>query len=689
MPLDIVRSTCPHDCPSVCALEVEVKDGKTIGRVRGSKVNTYTDGVICAKVARYAERIHHPERLTQPLLRTGAKGSGEFTAIPWDDALDRVASAIQDKVQQYDPTTVWPYHFAGTMGWIQRRGLERLRNDLGYSGQIGNICTFPADAGWRAGVGKILGPDPREMAQSDLIISWGGNPVSTQVNVMTHVAKARKRGAKFVVVDVYRTPSVEAADEAYILRPGTDVAFACALMHVLFRDGYADRDYLNKFAEDYQAFEAHLANKTPEWAAEITGISADRITAFAHEYGKTEKAYIRVGYGFSRSRNGSQQLHSVTCLPTVTGKWPTKGAGAFYNNREVYSSRIDETLIQGLDVADPHIRMLDMSRIGPVLVGEDPALNGGPPVTAMLIQNTNPASIAPEIGKVHEGFKRDDLFLCVHEQFMTDTAKFADIVLPATMFLEHDDIYSSGGHGHFHFAPKAIDGPEGCVSNHDLICQLAKRLGASHRGFDMTALDIIDETLQTSGLGGVAAIEDERWIDLQADFDTSHFINGFPTDSGRFKFKVDWASHGPYHDGLSALPDYDPKDIDAASAAHPFRLVVPPARNYLNSSFTETPTSIKREARPVVKVHPDVAADMGLSDGDLVALGNALGSVGLHAEIFAGLQPNVLIVEGVWPNHAFPGGVGINLLISAAPSRPASGGVFHDTAVWLKNGYDG
>jgi anaerobic selenocysteine-containing dehydrogenase len=331
--------------------------------------------------------------------------------------------------------------------------------------------------------------------------------------------------------------------------------------------------------------------------------------------------------------------------------------------------------------------MLDMSRIGPVLTGEDPALADGPPVTAMLVQNTNPALIAPDIGKVHAGFKRDDLFLCVHEQFMTDTAKFADIVLPATMFLEHDDIYSSGGHGHFHFAPKAIDGPEGCVSNHDLLCQLAKRLGASHRGFDMTALEIIDETLITSGLGGIAAIEEARWIDLQADFETSHFMNGFPTDNGRFKFKVDWAAHGPYHAGLSALPDYSPKDIDAASAEHPFRLVVPPARNYLNSSFTETPTSIKREAKPVVKMHPDVARAKGIDDGDLVTLGNQLGSVGVHAEIFADLQPEVLIVEGVWPNAAFPGGLGINVLISAAPSRPASGGVFHDTAVWLKKGF--
>ncbi len=689
MPLDIVRSTCPHDCPSVCALEVEILDDGTVGRVRGAKDNSYTAGVVCAKTARYRERIHHPDRLTQPLLRTGAKGSGEFAPIDWPEALDRVAVAFRERSQKYDPTTIWPYYFAGTMGWVQRNGIDRFRHDLGYSGQIANICTFPADAGWRAGVGKIMGPDPREMAESDLIISWGGNPVTTQVNVMTHVARARKNGAKFIVVDVYRTPSVEAADDAYILRPGTDVAFACALMHVLFRDGFADRDYLANFAADAQEFEAHLADKTPEWAEAITGIPAQRIVDFAHLYGRTEKAFIRVGYGFSRSRNGSQQLHAVTCLPTVTGKWPVRGGGAFYNNRDIYAGTFDQTLIQGLDVKNPAVRMLDMSRIGPVLVGEDAVVKQGPPVTAMIVQNTNPAVVAPETMKVHAGFRREDFFLCVHEQFMTDTAKFADIVLPATMFLEHDDIYSSGGHGHFHFAPKAIDGPAGCRSNHYVLSELARRLGSTHRGFQMSELEIIDETLTTAGLGGLDGIKDQRWIDLQPDFDTSHFLVGFPTEHGRFRFKVDWASLGPYPEGLTPLPDYSAAVIDAADAAHPLRLVVPPARNYLNSSFTETPTSIAKEARPTVKIHPDTAAAQDIADGDLVTLGNRLGTVGVHAEVFSDLQPDVVIVEGIWPNGAFPGGLGINVLVSADPGRPASGGVFHDTAVWLRKGFDG
>src|SRR5271165_3137949 len=270
-------SVCPHDCPSTCALSVEVLDGKRIGAVRGAD-NSYTAGVICAKVSRYAERIHHPDRLTHPLLRTGPKGAGQFRPITWQEALDRIAERFTEAAARHGTEAVWPFYYAGTMGLVQRDGINRLRNVMRYSRQKMTICTSLPEMGWRAGVGASRGVDPREMARSDLIVVWGGNPVSTQVNVMTHVARARKeRGAKLVVVDPYRTGTAAVADMHLAPRPGTDAALACAVMHCAFRDGYADRDYLTRFSDYPAGFEAHLAVRSPEWAAAITGLRASEI----------------------------------------------------------------------------------------------------------------------------------------------------------------------------------------------------------------------------------------------------------------------------------------------------------------------------------------------------------------------------------------------------------------------------
>jgi len=323
MPPDTVFTACPHDCPSTCALEVERLDDGRIGRVRGAAANSYTDGVICAKVARYAERVHHPDRLTDPLRRVGEKGVGRaaFEPISWDDALEITATAFEQAVERDGREAVFPYHYAGTMGLVMRDGLDRFRHALGYSRQHSTICNTIADAGWHAGVGVKYGVDSREMAKSDLIIVWGGNPVATQVNVMTHIAKARKeRGAKLVVIDPYRTATAEAADLHLMLRPGTDGALIAALINVMFRDGYADWDYMRQYTDAPDDLAAHVAQKTPEWAAEITGIDAAEIETLARLYGETDRAYIRVGYGFTRSRNGAANMHGVTCLPSVTGK---------------------------------------------------------------------------------------------------------------------------------------------------------------------------------------------------------------------------------------------------------------------------------------------------------------------------------------------------------------------------------
>jgi anaerobic selenocysteine-containing dehydrogenase len=675
-------SVCPHDCPSTCALEVEVLNERRIGAVRGAADNSYTAGVICAKVARYAERLHHPDRLTQPLLRTGPKGSGQFRQIGWEEALDRVAGAFINTAARDGAEAVWPFYFAGTMGLVQRDGINRLRHVMRYSRQKMTICTSLPEAGWIAGVGQSRGADPREMAEADLIVVWGGNPAATQVNVMTHLTRARKtRGARVVVVDPYRTPTAAAADWHLPVRPGSDGALACAVMHVAFRDGHADRGYMARYTDVPQALEAHVATRGPAWASAITGLPIADIEAFARLYCTTARSFIRIGYGFARSRNGAANMHAVACLPAVTGAWRHLGGGALWSNRGMYGW--NKTLIEGLDALDPGIRVLDMSRVGSVLTGDRTELGDGPPVRAMLIQNQNPLTVCPDSNRVRRGFGRDDLFVCVHEQFMTETARWADVVLPATMFLEHDDLYQAGGHSHIQIGRKLVEPPGECRSNHEVLQGLAQRLGARHPGFEMTAMELIDATLQASGKPDAATVLRERWIDAMPPFEQAHFLTGFPQPNGRFRFAPDWRAMGDTEGVMPALPDHM-EIVDAARPDCPFRLVTAPARSFLNTSFTEVASGRGRERRPTVLIHPADAARFGIDDGDRVRLGNARGEVVLHARLADGQLPGVLVSESVWPSECFEGGIGINALTSDDPGPPLGGAVFHDTAVWLR-----
>ena len=686
------HSTCPHDCPSCCALDVELVDGERIGRVRGSKDHSYTAGVICAKVARYAERIHHPDRLTGALKRKGTKGEGNWQQLSVSDALDEVAEAFDRAEKAYGSQTVWPYHYAGTMGLVQRDGIHRLRHAKRYSGQFDTICTNMAWTGFIAGTGKLAGSDPREMAKSDLVVIWGTNAVSTQVNVMTHAVKARKnRGARIVVIDVYRTATMEQADLGLCLRPGTDGALAAAVMHVLFRDDYADRGYLGSHTDRPAELEAHLKNKTPEWAARITGLGVGEIETFAAWVGQTPRAFFRLGYGFTRSRNGAFNMHCALSIPAVTGAWKHEGGGAFHNNGGIYG--LDTSMIAGLDMRDASVRMLDQSRIGAILTGEPADLKGGPPVTALMVQNTNPANVAPEQNRVLEGLMRDDLFVMVHEQFMTETAELADIILPATMFMEHDDIYRGGGHQHIMFGPKLIEPPGDCQSNHQLFRALADRLGVSHPGFDMSEHDHIDWVLRHSDRGTLQDLIDDKWIDCQPDFDTAHYINGFAWPDGKFRFSPDWESVGAPNrpaDGLLGpwrdIPEYpDFWDIiEAPGDDFPLRLVTAPAHSFLNSTFTETDGSQAREDQPRLLIHEIDASRYGFGDEALVQIRNERGATQIRLRISDRAKPGTVIAEGIWANRAHVGGRGINCLTGADPVAPFGGAAFHDNHVAIE-----
>ena len=687
----IGRSVCPHDCPSTCALDVELVDAHTIGRVHGAKDDPYTAGVVCEKVARYAERIHHPDRLTHPLRRVGPKGAGQWERISWDEALDEIASRFRAIEEEFGPETIWPYFYAGTMGHVHRDGIDRLRSNRGYSRQYETICVGAAWPGYIAGAGIIAGVSPEDMAQSDAIVIWGTNAVVTQVNLMTHAVRARKeRGAKIVVVDIYRNATMEQADMPLLIRPGTDGALACAVMHVLLRDGLADMDFLEKFTDFDQQFAEHLSTKTPIWAESVTGLPAAEIEAFARLVGTTPRTFFRLGYGFTRQRNGSVNMHAALSIPAMTGAWRHPGGGALHSNGGTWG--LDKSLIRASALAKPGIRELDMSEIGPILTGDARALRNGPPVKALFIQNTNPANVAPDQALVRKGFLREDLFTVVHEQFMTDTAKLADIVLPATMFLEHNDYYTRSGHTRVLSGPKLVEPPGEARSNFWVVSELLRRLGANDDPtLSMTDREVVAETFRRSGYGELDEIEPTGFVERRRPDAEARFARGFDWPDGRYRFRPNWQGAADKKGytwvcdpaEMPAFPDHWEVN-EPVNAEHPFRLATSPARAFLNSTFTETPGSRKRSKTPLLFVHPDGGKAAGIVDGALVRIGNRRGEVVLTARFFDGIRSGVLIAEGIHPNGAHENGNGINTLIGSDPVRPFGGVGFHDCAVWLR-----
>jgi anaerobic selenocysteine-containing dehydrogenase len=685
----VARSVCPHDCPSTCALDVDIIDEHTIGRVRGAKDDPYTAGVICEKVARYSERIHHPDRLTHPMRRVGVKGAGQWQRISWDEAFDEIIAKWEAIEAEFGAESIWPYFYAGTMGHVHRDGITRLRHARGYSDQYDTICTGAAWPGYLAGTGLLAGPNPELMAEADCVVIWGTNAVNTQVNVMTHAMRARKeRGAKIVAVDIYMNGTMEQADMPILLRPGSDGAFALAVMHVLLRDGLADRAYLAKMTDFDAEVEAHIMSKTPEWAEKICGVPVAQIEAFAHLVGTTPKTYFRLGYGFARQRNGGTNMHAALCIPAVTGAWQHRAGGAFHSNSGGW--HLDKSLIEGVRMGKAG-RELDMSEIGKILTGDTRALKGTTPVKALFIQNTNPVNVAPDQTMVRAGFAREDLFTVVHEQFMTETAQMADIVLPATMFLEHNDYYRRGGHTRILFGPKLVEAPGECRSNFEVVNELLRRLGATDESLQMTDRQMVAETLRRSDYGELDEIAKTGFIELDVSDEKARFSDGFSFADKRFKFRPAWREIAERKGYLWTIdPDAMPELVDywdineRATPEVPFRLSTSPSRSFLNSSFSETAGSQKRQPTPKVFIRPDDAAANGIADGGRVTLGNHRGSVELTAEFFAGLPPGCLIAEGVHPNRAHAGGKGINTLIGSDQVPPFGGVAFHDATVWIR-----
>ena len=540
-----------------------------------------------------------------------------------------------------------------------------------------------------AGTGALTGADPREMAKSDCVVIWGTNAVATQVNVMTHAIRARKeRGAKIVAIDIYETETMRQADLALWLRPGTDGALACAVMHVLFRDGLADRDYLERYTDAPHELEAHLATRTPEWASAITGLGVAQIEEFAALVGRTKRTFFRLGYGFSRQRNGAANMHAALCIPAVTGAWAHEGGGAFHSNSGIF--KLQKTMIEGLDVRDSSVRRLDQSRVGAMLTGEPEALKGGPPVKAMLVQNTNPLAVAPNQEKVRRGFAREDLFTCVHEQFMTDTARYADIVLPATMFLEHDDIYTAAATSTCNSRPRSIEPPEGCRSNHEVIVALARRLGAEHPAFAMTPREIIDWTLRESGCGDLARLEASAGSTCSRLSRNRISSTASALPDGKFRFKADWPHAPVANDGMRGPWQRNAEPARPLGGQRGRRRRAPvQARDLAGAQFPQF--ELHRDADLAFAGTATRSARQSRRRGGAWARRGRRRATRQRARPDAaaraalrGRAARGAVSEGIWPPSAFLDGWGINVLVGDDSVAPFGGVAFHDISVWAR-----
>ncbi|MBF0341778.1 MAG: molybdopterin-dependent oxidoreductase [Magnetococcales bacterium] len=664
----ILDSVCPLDCPGACALRVTI-DQERVQAIHGHPDHPMTRGVICGKVNRYHE-IQHGPRLTDPMIRVGPKGLGHFQAVSWDQALTTIAQRLQAIMAGPGAEAILPFSYGGTMGVIQRRAWQRLAIKAGFASLDGNICFAIGSAGWRAGVGIALGPDPTEIAQSDLPILWGINAAATHITLMGHVKQARRNGARLVVVDPYRNQTARLADLHLPLRPGTDGALATAMMQVLLTEGMADRAYLASLTDFDVNVEAHLASRTPEWAAPITGLSADAIREFARMYGQARAPYIRIGLGMSRQNNGAVNIHAISCLPAVTGAWSRPGGGALFATGGAFN--LANEPLPAPPASTPPPRTLDMSRLGEILT--DSTLT--PPVLALLVSHANPAGSCPDLQRVYAGLSREDLFTVVHEQVMSDTARFADVLLPATTFLEHEDLYKSYGQYTLQHAVPLLPPTGQAKSNHDLVNALAQRMGYDDPAFRMSTAETVRHILAESGLPPREQWQ-HPWLDCAPSWRAQHFLDGFATEDKRFHFRPDW----PRSD-MPPLPDHWPvnrRDDPVEATAYPLDFMTPPAMEVLNTTFTQTDRA-KRHV-PELWIHPQDAEERGIRDGDRVAVFNGAGQLTMRARVTTDVSAGLTLCESNQPASAFPEGIGLNTLSHARPVAPDGGPALHDNRV--------
>jgi anaerobic selenocysteine-containing dehydrogenase len=666
-----VRGACPHDCPDTCALLTTVREGRAV-QVQGNPEHSHTAGVLCTKVSRYAERTDHPERVLQPLKRSGPKGSGQFEPISWDQALGEIAARLQT-IAARDPQAILPYSYAGTMGLVQGESIAaRFFNRLGASLLDRTICASAGAQGLIHTLGDKVGMKVEHFAQSQLILIWGSNSVGSNLHFWRLAQQAKRQGAKLVCIDPRRSETADKCHTHLALLPGTDAALALGLMHELIANGWLDQDYIDRYTLGWPELRERALQWPAERAAKVCGLSAQQVRDLARDYGTMSPAAIRLNYGMQRVRGGGNATRAVACLPALVGAWRHPGGGLLMSSSGHFP--VQHAALQRPDLRSGPSRVINMSTIGDDLLRPASA-DFGPRIEALIVYNSNPVAVAPESSKVVRGFARDDLLTVVLEHFMTDTADHADYVLPATTQLEHWDIHASYGHTDVLLNRPAIAPLGQARSNSDIFRQLAHRLG-----FDEPCFAEDDLSLCRAAFGPSVDFQtllEQGYARLQLP--DAPFAQGqFPTASGKCEF----FSQRLAQQGQDGLPDHLP-NVEIANASSRYRLAMisPPARNFLNSTFVNVKSLRDLESEPVLEIHPEDAASRQIVDGATVRVYNDRGSYHCKARVSDRARPGLVVGLGIWWRKMGLNGTNVNELTSQRLTDLGRAPTFYDCLV--------
>ena len=672
----LVRGACPHDCPDTCALITTVEAGIAI-KVQGNPAHPQTDGVLCNKVSRYTERSYHPQRLLTPLKRSGPKGSGQFVVVTWEEALSDIASKLKATAAR-NPEAIAPYSYAGTMGLVQGEAMAgRFFNRLGASLLDRTICSAAGTEGLTQTLGGKVGMRVEFFAESRLIIIWGSNSIGSNLHFWRYAQQAKRDGAKLICIDPRQSETAEKCHEHIALLPGTDAALALALMHELIKNDWLDHDYIAQHTVGWEALKERALLWNPERAALVCGVPVEKIKNLALDYGQClvnqQPAAIRLNYGMQRVRGGGNATRAVACLPALIGAWRHRAGGMLLSSSGLFP--VDKAALQRPDLlADRTPRTLNMSTIGDALLKETSSVFG-PKIDALIVYNSNPVAVAPESGKVVQGFAREDLFTVVLEHFQTDTADYADYILPATTQLEHWDIHLSYGHTDVLLNRPAIAPLGGSKTNTQIFRELAV-----HMGFDEPCFADDDETLCRGAFGEQIDFNDlltKGFVTLPLP-DTPFASGNFPTPSGKCEF----FSQRLADQGFDGLPDHVANyEVIGASSDYPLAMISPPARNFLNSTFVNVTSLRSIEVEPVLEIHPDDATPRGITTGAAVHVFNQRGSYKVKAEVSTRARCGVVNGLGIWWRKFGLDGTNVNQVTSQHLTDLGGGPVFYDCLV--------
>jgi len=643
----VFPAVCPLDCPDTCSLLLHKENGKIV-KVTGNPDHPITQGAICNKVRNMAHRVYHPERVLYPLRRTGPKGAGLFERISWDEAIREITDRYKALIESDGPESILPYSFYGNMGILSVDGMDRrFFNRLGASKLKQSICNSAGNEGWKSVMGFNGGTVPEDTVNADVIIVWGGNIVSTNMHQVVLAEKARKRGAKVVVIDVHKNQTGQWADWFIPLHPGTDAALAVGIMHVLFRDGLADEAFMERYTIGHEELREHVKTYTPEYVSSVTGIPAEDVEKLAELYGRAGVSYIHIGNGLQHHDNGGMTVRSIAALPALTGQWLKRGGGAAKSNGG-YNSMNSEALERPDLRPNPGARMINMNRIGEALAMTEN------PIRSVFVYCSNPLVVAPDAERVREGFAREDLFTVVHDLFMTDTAKYADIVLPATSSFESTDLYASYWHQYVQLQEPVIPAQGESKSNVELFSLLGRAMGFEEEAFRESEEEMIARALDYPDnpyLNGVTLdrLKAERHVKLDMT-PLESFLDRLPTPSGR----IELYSARLAEAGLPPLPTYVPlkEGYDGVRRGrgnrYPLMFISPPNHNFLNSTFANVEKHQKMEKEPTLQIHPEDAEQREIADGDPVIVFNDRGTYEARAKVVDKMLPGTVVSQGLW-----------------------------------------